>query len=76
MKSNTIKSDPIKTDDLALSAYLRLKGYPLIKSEKVRSKFYFYFDMDKENAADEKVAFIQSDMLKFYNEIRNLKKLL
>lgn len=66
----------IQTDDLALSAYLRLKGYGLIKSEKVRSKRLFFFKISEDQAAEEKVAFVQSDLLRFYNEVRNLKKLM
>ena len=75
-KSNHIKSDPIKTDDLAFSAYLRMKGIPLVDMENRRSKQIFYFDITEEAYADEKLDFINSDMLKFYNEIRNLKKLI
>ena len=76
-QSKSTKSNPIiQTDDLALSAYLRLKGYALVKSEKVRSKRFFFFDISEDQAAQEKVAFIQSDLLKFYNEVRNLKKLM
>ena len=76
-QSKTIESNQIiHTDDLALSAYLRLKGYALVRSEKVRSKRIFFFDISEDQAAEEKVAFIQSDLLRFYNEIRNLKKLM
>jgi len=75
-KSNKIKSDPIKTDDLAFSAYLRMKGIPLVNLENHRSKQIFYFDLTEETLADEKINFINSDTLKFYNEIRNLKKLI
>jgi len=74
-KSNQIHPI-IQTDDLALSAYLRLKGYVLVKSEKVRSKRIFFFDISEDQAAEEKVTFIQSDLLRFYNEVRNLKKLM
>jgi len=34
MKSNEIKNDHITTDDLAFSAYLKMKGYHLIKSDQ------------------------------------------
>ncbi|MFC1569700.1 DUF5659 domain-containing protein [bacterium] len=74
--SNQIKSDPIKTDDLAFSAYLRMKGIPLVKLENRQSKQIFYFDLTQDALVDEKLNFINSDMLKFYNEIRNLKKLI
>ena len=75
-QSNQIESHLIQTDDLAFSAYLRMKGYRLIKMESLRSKIYFFFELPKKTFSEEKIAFIHSDSLKFYNEIRNLKKLL
>ncbi|NQT23874.1 hypothetical protein HQ585_00810 [candidate division KSB1 bacterium] len=77
VQSKSIESNQIiQTDDLALSAYFRLKGYALVKSEKVHLKRHFFFNISEEKAAKEKVTFIQSDLLRFYNEIRNLKKLM
>ena len=75
-QSNQIESHLIKTDDLAFSAYLRMNGYRLIRMEALRSKIYFFFELPKKTFLEEKIAFIHSDSLKFYNEIRNLKKLL
>ena len=75
-QSNPIESHLIQTDDLAFSAYLRMKGYQLIKMEVMRSKHYFYFDLPEKFIAKEKIEFINSNSLKFHNEIRNLKKLL
>ncbi len=64
----------LTTDDLAFSAYLRLKGYRLIKSDQIRQKTHFTFELD--GAVDElKVEFINSEFIKFYNELRNLKKI-
>jgi hypothetical protein len=75
-QSNPIESHLIETDDLAFSAYLRTKGYRLVKMDSLRSKIFFFFELPEKTVSEEKIAFIHSDSLKFYNEIRNLKKLL
>ena len=75
MKSNEIKNNQITTDDLAFSAYLKMKGYPLIKSDQKRSKSTFTFEVD-ENINQLKVEFINSEFVQFYNELRNLKKMI
>ena len=75
MESNEIKNEHINTDDLAFSAYLRMKGYHLIKSDQKKSKSTFVFAIGVEDANSLKVEFINSEFLSFYNEIRNLKKL-
>jgi hypothetical protein len=75
MKSNDIKVNHISTDDLAFSAYLRMKGYRLIKSNQRKSKNTFFFAIGTEDANSLKVEFINSEFLSFYNELRNLKKL-
>jgi hypothetical protein len=75
MKSNDIKVNHISTDDLAFSAYLRMKGHQLIKSDQRKSKNTFVFAIGTEDANSLKVEFINSEFLSFYNELRNLKKL-
>ena len=75
MTSNEIKDNQITTDDLAFSAYLRMKGYRLIKSDQKRSKVYFTFEIDG-NIDQLKVEFINSEIIQFYNELRNLKKVI
>ena len=75
MKSNQIEKAQITTDDLAFSAYLKMKGYPLIRTDRKRSKIYFDFEIDKD--VDQlKVEFINSEFVRFYNEVRNLKKII
>ncbi len=66
----------ITTDDLAFSAYLKLNGYQIIKSNHNQSKSTFTFDLQSEAEATLKVKFINSEYLKYYNEIRNIKKLI
>jgi hypothetical protein len=76
MKSNEIKDEQIITDDLAFSAYLKMKGYHLIKSDQKKSKRIFVFAVGAEDENSLKVEFINSEFLSFYNELRNLKKLI
>ncbi len=76
MKSNGIKDEQIITDDLAFSAYLKMKGYHLIKSDQKKSKSIFVFAIGAEDGNSLKVEFINSEFLSFYNELRNLKKLI
>jgi len=76
MKSDKIKNNQIATDDLAFSAYLKMKGYHLIKSNQKKSKSTFVFAIGTEDANSLKVQFINSEFLSFYNELRNLKKLI
>ena len=74
--SNQLKNNQITTDDLAFSAYLKLKGYNLIKSNGRVNKMSFIFDIRDKNAHDLKMEFINSEYLNYYNQLRNMKKLL
>jgi len=71
-----IKQNQIKTDDLAFSAYLRLQGYHLIKSENSRTKKSFVFNIGSDESSKLQMDFINSKFLAYYKELRNLKKLL
>lgn len=74
-RTTEIKDNHIITDDLAFSAYLKMKGHCLIRSDRNASKTYFTFEVDGK--ADElKVEFINSKFLQFYNELRNLRKMI
>ena len=75
-KSNEIKNNHIATDDLAFSAYLKMKGHHIIKLDQKKSKSIFIFEVGTEDASRLKVEFINSEFLSFYNELRNLKKLI
>jgi hypothetical protein len=70
------KNHHISTNDLAFSAYLKLKGFHLIKSNGTHSKRMFVFNIGSEEANTLKMEFINSEFLKYYNELRNIKKLL
>jgi len=69
-----------RTEDLAFAAFLRVKGYPLSRVEKLNpternSKRAFFFDVPREKLQELKLAFVNSDLLRFYNELLGLKKL-
>jgi len=69
-----------RTEDLAFAAFLRVQGYALSRVEKLNpternSKRAFFFDVPQEKLQKLKLAFINSDILRFYNEIIGLKKL-
>jgi hypothetical protein len=91
--THQMKEHHITTDDLAFSAYLKMKGHRLIKCDHQRSKTIFTFSvngdgagpksgeglMDGErpkNGRELKVEFINSPFLQYYNELRNLKKII
>jgi len=63
------------TDDLAFSAYLKMKGFTLIESRQKTKNIHFVFDIDAEDQNQLKVEFINSEFLDYYNEVRNLKKI-
>ena len=69
-----------RTDDLALAAFLRVKGFQLSRVEKIQpnrtdSKRAFYFKVPESQLQELKLEFVNSDVLRFYNEILGLKKL-
>ena len=69
-----------RTEDLAFAAFLRVQGYALSRVEKLNpternSKRTFYFDVPPDMLQELKLAFVNSDLLRFYNEIIGLKKL-
>ena len=75
MESSEITLNQIKTDDLPLSAYLKMKGYRLIKTRQDKSTVIFTFDIGDKCPEDLKMEFVNSEFVDFHNEVRNLKKL-
>ncbi len=76
IQAEEITANRIVTDDLAFSAYLKMKGYHLIRSDQKKSKSTFVFAIGAGNENSLKVEFVNSEFLSFYNELRNLKKLI
>ena len=69
-----------RTDDLAFAAFLRVKGFILNRVEKIQpnrtdSKRAFTFELPQSQLQELKLEFVNSDVLRFHNEILGLKKL-
>ena len=69
-----------RTEDLAFASFLRVKGYPLIRVEKLQpnrtdSKRVFIFTLPETAQQALKLEFVNSDLNRFYHELINLKKL-
>ena len=69
-----------RTEDLAFAAFLRVKGYTLSRVEKLnpsepRSKRAFTFNLPLDKLQELKLEFVNSDLLRFYNQLLGLKKL-
>ncbi len=69
-----------RTEDLAFAAFLRVRGYTLSRVEKLNpternSKRAFFFDVPPDVLQELKLEFVNSELLRFHNEILGLKKL-
>ena len=69
-----------RTEDLAFAAFLRVRGYTLCRVEKLnpsdrKSKRAFFFNAPPDKLQELKLAFVNGDLLRFYNELLGLKKL-
>lgn len=63
------------TSDIALAAYLKLKGLRLIECGRA-DKFNFVFEDHDDQGEQLAIEFINSDMRKYDDEIRSLKKII
>lgn len=66
-----------KTSDIAIAAYLMMKGLKLVKAEKERSgRFRFEFDDPHSSGSQLAVEFVNSESAKFDAHVKNLKNIL
>ena len=69
--------DQYETSDLALAAFLTLKGLKLISAKRLESgRFEFILDDSKKEAESLAIAFFSSEFCEYDNKIRSLKKIL
>ena len=69
------KINTYSTSDIALAAYLKLQGLILIQCDR-GDKFNFVFE-DPDNVAENlALAFVNSDMRRYDDEMRSLKKII
>lgn len=66
-----------ETSDLALAAYLTLKGLRLISAKRLESgRFQFILDDSGKAAESLSIEFFSSEFCEYDNKIRLLKKIL
>ena len=66
-----------KTSDLALAAYLALKGLNLISAKRAENgRFEFELGDPESKAQDLSLEFFSSEFCEYDNKIRSLKKIL
>jgi hypothetical protein len=63
------------TSDIALAAYLKLKGLKLIECNRA-DKFNFVFEDEDDDACVLALEFINSEIRKYDDEMRSLKKII
>ncbi|MAG27577.1 hypothetical protein CMI47_18750 [Candidatus Pacearchaeota archaeon] len=64
------------TSDLALAAFLVMRGLPLIDASRNQGKFEFIFNDANSEAVKLSIEFVNSEFSKFDNHVRTLKKIL
>jgi len=69
------KNETYTTSDIALAAYLKLQGLRLIECGR-GDKFNFVFEDPGNKAEMLAIEFINSDMRKYDDEMRSLKKII
>ena len=66
-----------KTSDIAIAAYLMMRGLRLTKAEKERNgRFRFEFDDPDSKGSKYAVEFVNSESAKFDAHVKNLKNIL
>ena len=69
--------DQYETSDLALAAFLTLKGLKLISAKRLDSgRFEFVLDDSEKKAETLAIDFFSSEFCEYDNKIRSLKKIL
>ena len=74
-----VDTRPWSTTDIGVAAFLRLKGYKILKAGRQagrNSRFVFVFDDPGGTADGHAIDYANSDCQRFDAEIRNLKKLI
>ena len=65
-----------RTSDLALAAFLVMRGLSLISAMRISGKFEFVFDDADQKGHMLSIDFVNSEFSKFDNHVRTLKKIL
>jgi hypothetical protein len=73
--ADVTKITSIQINDLTFAAYLSMRGCTLISAKKFGKSFKFEF-VCPENFNQMKIDFVNSEIRKFDDEVRSLKRLL
>jgi hypothetical protein len=73
-KNNMIKT--YTTSDIAIAAYFKLQGLLLVECDRQNNKFRFVFEDPNDYAGKLELDFINSDMRRYDDEMRSLKKII
>ena len=66
-----------KTSDIAIAAYLMMKGMKLIDARRERNgRFHFEFDDPKNIGNKLAIEYVNSESAKFDSHIKNLKNII
>ena len=66
-----------KTSDIAIAAYLMMKGMKLIDARRLNNgRFHFEFDDPKSEGNKFAIEYVNSESAKFDSHIKNLKNIL
>lgn len=69
--------DQYETSDLALAAFLTLKGLKLVSAKRLDSgRFEFVLDDSEKKAETLAIDFFSSEFCEYDNKVRSLKKIL
>ena len=64
------------TSDIALAAYLKLRGLNLVECGRRDNKFLFVFEDPEDKAGKLSLEFVNSETRRFDDEMRSLKKVI
>ena len=71
------ENNKFETSDLAIAAFLMLKGHTLVHAGRhTTGRFSFVFEDDDQKCKVHAVEFLSSDCCKFDTHVKNLKKLI
>ena len=66
-----------KTSDIAIAAYLMMKGMKLIDARRLNNgRFHFEFDDPKNKGNKLAIEYVNSESAKFDSHVKNLKNII
>lgn len=76
MESTAELGTAFATNDLSLAAFMIMRGALLLSARRLGKSYKFILKLDKIQAQDLKISYINSECAKFDAEVRHLKTIL